>query len=358
MKNNSLNKPILLDSSPSYCIFSRQHPPAIAPVRFHPIHLPDTRNHPTVTISLSYSAEGGLPEVSSSPSRREDDERPMWITNVGERWGEGWIAETQMVEISGNNGEGTSGEGRGRFFRRRRWGKTQKVDSTWWSSGPVVVMVPSGGAASDGGGGGGGVEPRCNRCYERGGPLSLSLLCMCHLLGWSKSYMYRFFFFFFFRDTAFSPILVAPEIISGDYWGAALDEWRLGDEMYLSVFEGSGSGRRVAGVEFFSSRSMDREILYIFLFFISRIVFRVQNLITNFWVVDILNVFFFFLLEEWSFGCELDENLTHRKGKGNKELLVVESKLRKPFFSTGILKTDARGKLRIDYVEYFCKQIL
>lgn len=111
---------------------------------------------------------------------------------------------------------------------------------------------------------------------------SLSLLCMCHLLGWSKSYMYRFFFFFFFRDTAFSPILVAPEIISGDYWGAALDEWRLGDEMYLSVFEGSGSGRRVAGVEFFSSRSMDREILYIFLFFISRIVFRVQNLITNF----------------------------------------------------------------------------
>lgn len=94
--------------------------------------------------------------------------------------------------------------------------------------------------------------------------------------------MYRFFFFFFFRDTAFSPILVAPEIISGDYWGAALDEWRLGDEMYLSVFEGSGSGRRVAGVEFFSSRSMDREILYIFLFFISRIVFRVQNLITNF----------------------------------------------------------------------------
>lgn len=90
------------------------------------------------------------------------------------------------------------------------------------------------------------------------------------------------FLFFFFRDTAFSPILVAPEIISGDYWGAALDEWRLGDEMYLSVFEGSGSGRRVAGVEFFSSRSMDREILYIFLFFISRIVFRVQNLITNF----------------------------------------------------------------------------
>lgn len=72
-----------------------------------------------------------------------------------------------MVEISGNNGEG-HGEGRGRFFRRRRWGKTRKVDSTWWSSGPVVVMVPSGGAASDGG----GVEPRCNRCYKRGGPLS------------------------------------------------------------------------------------------------------------------------------------------------------------------------------------------
>lgn len=75
-------------------------------------------------------------------------------------------------------------------------------------------------------------------------------------------------------------------------------------------------------------------------------------------MVGTVNVVFFFLLEEWSFGCELDENLTHRKGKGNKELLVVESKLRKPFFSTGILKTDARGKLRIDYVEYFCKQIL
>lgn len=226
MKNNSLNKPILLDSSPSYCIFSRQHPPAIAPVRFHPIHLPDTRNHPTVTISLSYSAEGGLPEVSSSPSRREDDERPMWITNVGERWGEGWIAETQMVEISGNNGEGTSGEGRGRFFRRRRWGKTRKVDSTWWSSGPVVVMVPSGGAASDGGGGG-GVEPRCNRCYERGGPLSLSPLHVPSFGLVQVVYVQVFLFFFFPRHGLLSHSR-----------GPGNNLWRL---------LGRGSGRVAAG---------------------------------------------------------------------------------------------------------------
>ena len=112
--------------------------------------------------------------------------------------------------------------------------------------------------------------------------LSLSLSSACAIFWAGPSRICTGFSFFFFRDTAFTPILVAPEIISGDYWGAALDEWRLGDEMYLSVFEGSGSGRRVAGVEFFSSRSMDREILYIFLFFISRIVFRVQNLITNF----------------------------------------------------------------------------
>lgn len=116
---------------------------------------------------------------------------------------------------------------------------------------------------------------------ERRSSLSLSPLHVPSF-GLVQVVYVQVFLFFFFRDTAFSPILVAPEIISGDYWGAALDEWRLGDEMYLSVFEGSGSGRRVAGVEFFSSRSMDREILYIFLFFISRIVFRVQNLITNF----------------------------------------------------------------------------
>lgn len=59
---------------------------------------------------------------------------------------------------------------------------------------------------------------------------------------------------------------MAPEIISGDYWGAARDEWRLGNEMYLSVVFEWSSGRRVAGVEFFSSRSMDRESFYIFLF--------------------------------------------------------------------------------------------
>lgn len=125
--------------------------------------------------------------------------------------------------------------------------------------------------------------------------------------------MYRFFFL---RHGLLS-ILVAPEIISGDYWGAARDEWRLGNEMYLSVvFEGS-SGRRVAGVEFFSSRSMDRESLYIFLFsfFCISYSFRVQNLITKIWGVCIRWMFFLFLffLEEWSFSCELDESLTHQR---------------------------------------------
>lgn len=212
----------LLDSSPSYYIFFRQHPSSSSPFPPHPPPGQKKSSQSQLASRRRWFGRGLFFSFSN-----EDDE-PMWITNVGERWGEGWIAETQMVEISGNNGEGR-GEGRRRFFRRRRWGKTRKVDSTWWSSGPVVVMVPSGGAASDGG----GVEPRCNRCHERGGPLSP--LCMCHLLGWSKSYV-QVFFFFFLRHGLLS-ILVVPEIISGDYWGAARDEWRLGDEMYLSVFE-------------------------------------------------------------------------------------------------------------------------
>lgn len=103
------------------------------------------------------------------------------------RW---WKSRGIMARDVGRGEEG--------FFRRRRWGKTRKVDSTWWSSGPVVVMVPSGGAASDGG----GVEPRCNRCHERGGPLSP--LCMCHLLGWSKSYVQVFFFFSATRPSLYS----------------------------------------------------------------------------------------------------------------------------------------------------------
>lgn len=60
------------------------------------------------------------------------------------------------------------------------------------------MMVPSGGAASDGGGGG-GVEPRCNRCYERGGPLSLSSACAIFWAGPSR--ICTGFSFFFFSAT-------------------------------------------------------------------------------------------------------------------------------------------------------------
>lgn len=53
------------------------------------------------------------------------------------------------------------------------------------------------------------------------GEEALFLLCMCHLFGWSKSYVQVFFFFLFFLQHGLLSILVAPEIISGDYWGAA-----------------------------------------------------------------------------------------------------------------------------------------
>lgn len=100
-------------------------------------------------------------------------------------------------------------------------------------------MVPSGG---DGGGG----RTTMQQMLRERRP-SFSSACAIFSVGPSRMYRFSFFFFFFLRHGLLS-ILVAPEIISGDYWGAARDEWRLGDEMYLSMFEGrmmSSSGCRI-----------------------------------------------------------------------------------------------------------------
>lgn len=159
-----------------------------------------------------------------------------------------------------NNGEGR-GEGGGRRFfrrRRRRWGKTRKVDSTWWSSGPVVVMVPSGGAASDGGG---GVEPRCNnRCYGRGGPLSPLHVPSFRLV---QVVCTGFLFFSFFSATRPSLHSRGP---GNNLWRLLGRGWRLGDEMYLSVFEGRMMSS--SGCMNFSHRWIVKSFIF-FSFFLS-----------------------------------------------------------------------------------------
>lgn len=95
------------------------------------------------------------------------------------------------------------------------------------------------------------------------GEEALFLLCMCHLFGWSKSYVQVFFFFSFFSATRPSLHSRGP---GNNLWRLLGRGWRLGDEMYLSVFEGRMMSS--SGCMNFSHRWVVKSFIF-FSFFLS-----------------------------------------------------------------------------------------